>query len=199
MPPKGITKKIRAKISTLIDRGTHLDISKSTEAIAKALGLNKRLINYTHIELRNALNEVDFKSTPYNKRILFLPHCMKSSAKCKAKYNDEGLNCMECGACQIGDIKKQAKSLGYMGVFITPGGSMVQKLIEKYRPKAVLGVCCYEEANMAFDRLRGTGIAPQAVLLIKDGCKDTIANTAEASEKIEMIDKDALNNNSKKP
>ena len=197
MPPRGITKKIRARISTIIDRGTHLDISRSTQGIAKALGLNQRLIHYTHIELRNALNEVDFQATPYNERILFLPHCLKNSKKCKAPYTDEGLQCKECGACQTGELKAFAESLGYKGVFITPGGSMVQKIIEKKRPKAVVGVCCYEEANMAFDRLRGTGIAPQAVTLLKDGCKDTVANIEEVKEKMRLIDSETLKNNSK--
>ncbi|MBN1941442.1 MAG: DUF116 domain-containing protein [Candidatus Diapherotrites archaeon] len=190
----GNIKKIRATISRLIDKGTHLDVSRTTEIIAKKFGLNQRLICYTHIELRNTLNEIDFKATPYPQRILFLPHCMKNSEKCRAKYTEKGLECLDCGQCQISELKKNALDLGYNGVYVTPGGSMVQKIIEQKKPKAVLGVCCYEEANIAFDRLRGTGIAPQAVLLMRDGCKDTIVNTEEVKEKMQMIDKKLLNN-----
>ena len=188
----GLTQKIRASISKLIDSGAHLDASKATEAIAKKFGLNQRMINYTHIELRNTLNEFDFKSTPYNQRILFLPHCLKDSEKCKAKYTDEGLQCLECGACQVKELKKMAKSLGYMGTYITPGGSMVEKIILKRNPKAVLGVCCYHEANLGFDSLKGKKISPQAVLLLKDGCRNTIANLEEVKEKMKMIDKKLL-------
>jgi len=95
----GLTTKIRASISKLIDSGAHFDASKATEMIAKKLGLNQRMINYTHIEIRNTLNEIGFKSTPYSERILFLPHCLRNSEKCTAKYNDSGLQCVDCGAC----------------------------------------------------------------------------------------------------
>ncbi|MDD5148040.1 MAG: DUF116 domain-containing protein [Candidatus ainarchaeum sp.] len=184
----GLTSKIRASISKLIDSGAHLDASKATEVIGKKLGLSERMINYTHIEIRNTLNEFDFKKTPYNERILFLPHCLKHSEKCIAKYNGDGLKCMDCGACQTSEIKKIAENLGYKGVFITPGGSMIKKIIAKYKPKAVLGVCCYEEANLAFDELKGKKVAPQAVLLLRDGCRNTLANIEEIREKMAMID-----------
>ena len=69
---------------------------------------------------------------------------------------------------------------------------MVQKLIKKYKPKATVGVCCYHEANLAFDQLRGTSIHPQVALLLQDGCKDTKANIAEAREKMELIDRKVL-------
>lgn len=193
----GITKRIRARVSKLVDSGAHLDISKTTEIIAKTLGLNQRLINYTHIEIRNNLNEIDFKSVPYRERILFLPHCMRNSKKCKAKSNSDGLQCRECGACQIAELKKIAREIGYKGVYITPGGSMVQRLIEKHKPRAVLGICCYDEANIAFDKLHGKKVAPQAILLLRDGCKDTLANIEEVREKMQIIDSKLVQNNSK--
>ena len=189
-----ITGKIKDAVAGLVDRTAHLDVAMATEAIAKRLGLKERMINYTHIEIRNRLNEYGFKATPYNERILFLPHCMRNSRQCKAKYNEEGLQCRQCGACDLSALIKEAKKLGYKDVFITPGGSMVQKLIRKYKPKAVMGVCCFEEANMAFDRLRGTGIHAQASMLLYDGCKDTKANFADAKEKMEAIDKALLEN-----
>ncbi|HLD58346.1 MAG TPA: DUF116 domain-containing protein [archaeon] len=190
----GIARKIRASISNIVDSGAHLDISKTAEAIAKKFGLSSRMLNYTHVEIRNMLNEVKYKATPYNERILFLPHCLKNTQKCIATYSDSGLECKECGNCQIAELKKIARGFGYKGVFITPGGSMVQKLIEKHNPAAALGVCCYDEANIAFEKLRGKKIAPQVVLLMRDGCKDTIANIEEVKEKMAMIDKEAVRN-----
>jgi hypothetical protein len=183
-----ITDNIKKAVAETVDRAAHLDAARATEVIAKKLGLNQRLINYTHIELRNKLNEYGFKSTPYNKRILFLPHCLRNSKECKAQYSEEGLQCKKCGKCDIATLTKIAENLGYAEVFVCPGGSMVQKLIKKYKPGATVGVCCYHEANLAFDALRGTGIHPQSVLLLQDGCKDTKANLAEAREKMELID-----------
>lgn len=187
----GITAKIKEHVARLVDKTTHLDVAETTEAIAKKLGLNERLVNYTHIELRNKLNEYGYKRVPFNERALFLPHCLRDSKECKAKYDEEGLHCKRCGKCQINELIDLAEEMDYEKVFVCPGGSMVQKLVKKYNPKAILGVCCYDEANMAFDKLRGTNVAPQAVLLLYDGCKDTKANIAEVKEKMSLIDKTA--------
>jgi len=195
---KPVTVRIKEAVAETIDRTTHLDVAKATQAIAKKFGLNDRLINYTHIELRNKLNEYGFKSTPYSKRILFLPHCLRHSKECKAVQGEEGLECKRCGKCNIDRLIGIAEELGYTNTFVAPGGSMVQKLIAKHRPKAVVGICCYNEANLGFEALRGTGIYSQACLLLDDGCKDTKANLAEAREKMELIDKKLLEKDSSK-
>jgi len=186
------TERMKEAIGEAIDRTTHLDVAKATQAIAKKFGLNQRLINYTHIELRNKLNEYGFKATPYSNRILFLPHCMRNSKDCKAVHSEEGIVCKKCGKCDISELVDFAKKLGYSKTFIVPGGSMVQKIIKRYKPAATMGICCYHEANLAFDSLRGTKIHPQVSLLLQDGCKDTKANLAEAKEKLTMIDERAF-------
>lgn len=182
----GITSQIKEYIARLVDKTTHLDVAETTQAIAKRFGLSDRLINYTHIELRNRLNEYGYKRVPFGKRVLFLPQCLRNSKECRAEYGEEGLQCKRCGKCQINELISLAESLGYARVFVCPGGSMVQRLVRKYKPKAVLGVCCYDEANMAFDKLQGTGVSPQAVLLLYDGCRDTKVNVAEVKEKMEL-------------
>ena len=48
---------------------------------------------------------------------------------------------------------------------------MVKRLIAKYNPKAVLGVSCENEMNLANQKLNN--IAAQGVLLSKDGCVET--------------------------
>lgn len=180
--------KIRESIGDLIDKGGHLNVAKSTQYIAKKFGLSDRMINYTHIEMRNMLNEPKYKRTPYNERVLFLPQCLRNSSKCKAVMGDEGWECRNCGACVVCEIRKMADELGYKKVVIAPGGSMVHKVIVKYKPKAVLGVGCFEEVNMAFDKIKGTNVAPQGVILLNEGCKDTMANMDEIREKMELID-----------
>jgi len=184
-----ITEKIKEAVAETLDKTTHLDVASATQAIAKKFGLKERLVNYTHIEFRNKLNEYGYKQVPYEERILFLPHCLRNSSECKAVYSEEGLVCQRCGKCEIDKLIGIAEELGYRKAFVVPGGSMVKKLVEKYDPKAVVGVCCYNEANLAIDVYRSTGIHGQASLLIKDGCKDTKAHLEDAREKMEMVDK----------
>lgn len=192
-----VTDKIKEAVAETIDKTTHLDVARATQAIAKKFGLNDRLINYTHIEIRNKLNEYGFKQVPYNKRILFLPHCMRNSKNCKAKYNDFGLDCERCGKCDIDKLISIAEEIGYQKSFVVPGGSILKKIVFKHKPGAVLGICCYNEANLAFDTFSGTGIHGQACMLLHDGCKDTKTNIEEAREKMELIDKSVLETQSK--
>ena len=183
-----LQKRIKSAVYSLIDKTAHLDVADATEFIAKKLGLKDRMVNYAHIEIRNTLNEERYKSVSYNQRILFLPQCLRSSKHCKATLDDEGWKCKNCGKCAICNLKKLAEELGYAGIFIVPGGSMVHKIISKYHPKAVLGIGCYDEVLMAMDQLSGTGIAVQGVMLNVEGCKDTSVNFDEAREKILLID-----------
>lgn len=188
-----IYQKIGDTVAELIDKGAHQSIAKTTQFVAKKFGLSDRLIKYTHIEIRNRLSEPKFKRVPYDKRILFLPQCLRDSKKCPAKMNDEGWECAGCGRCQIYGLKKKAEELGYMKVIIAPGGSMVQKVVEKYKPEAVLGVGCFEEVNMGMDKTVRTNIPPQGIILLRDGCKDTAVNADEVVEKLEMADEKISN------
>lgn len=179
-------EKIRYTIGKVVDTSAHLNVAKTTENIAKKLGLSETMIQYTHIELRNTVFEPEFKKIPFKKRILFLPHCVRKVEKCKATSNGEGFVCNNCGACDIFKAKKLAEKLGYKKIFIVPGGSMVKKLLIKYKPKAAIGVCCFNEATLSFELLKDTKIIPQIVLLSKDGCKDTIINMPILEEKLNL-------------
>ena len=192
-----ISSKIRESISGLIDATAHIDVAKTSEIIAKKLGLSERLIQYTHVEIRNFLNEGKFKRTHYEDRLLFLPQCLRNSKKCKAELGEEGWVCKKCGSCKIPLLIDEAEKYGYANTFIVPGGSMVGKLIKKYTPKAVVGVGCFDEVNMAIDQLKGSKIAPQGVCLLRAGCKDTDVSVDEVKEKISSINKKLLNNKKK--
>ena len=181
-------EKVRTAIGKLVDSGAHLNAATATENIAKKLGLSQSMVQYTHIELRNTVYEPSFKKIPYGDRVLFLPHCSRNLKVCKATSNEEGIECKHCGGCGIDKAKKMAEALGYKKVFVVPGGSMVKKLLIKYEPKASVGVCCFDEAQLAFDMLKGTGIIPQVAMLLKDGCKDTMINLPLLEEKLTMID-----------
>jgi uncharacterized protein len=182
-------QKIRGTIGKVVDTSAHLNVAKTTENIAKKLGLSESMIQYTHVELRNTVYEPEFKKIPFKDRILFLPHCARKTNVCKATSNGEGFECKHCGACNIDEAKRIAEKLGYKKVFVIPGGSMVKKILQKHKPKASVGVCCFDEALLAFDMLKGTQIIPQVVLLLRDGCKDTMINLPLLEEKLSLIEK----------
>ncbi|MCX6803646.1 MAG: DUF116 domain-containing protein [Candidatus Diapherotrites archaeon] len=187
-----IYEKIRFAVGRAADVGAHLSAATAAEAIGKTLGLGDTLIQFTHVELRNAAYEPAFKKVPYSERVLFLPHCSRNIKCCKAAQNGEGYECKNCGACNIDKAIKIAQELGYGHTFIVPGGSMLKKIILKYKPKAVVGVSCFHEAILGFEEMKGTGVTPQSVLLLNDGCKDTTINLHLLRQKMAMID-DTIN------
>ncbi|RLG71595.1 MAG: hypothetical protein DRO11_04140 [Methanobacteriota archaeon] len=180
--------QIKQSIADLIDTITHENIAEATELVAKRLGLSERLINYTHVEFRNKLNEPRFRKVPQHERVLLLPHCLRDTTVCPNVYGEDGLKCDGCEKCQVGRIKTLVEKRYGVKTFILPGGSMVTKIIKRHRPRAVVGVACFEEVNLGFDKLRQLGIPVQGVLLLRDGCKDTQVNVDEILEKLELVD-----------
>jgi uncharacterized protein len=181
--------KIRVAVGKVVDSGIHLNAASAADGIGKKLGLSERMIEFTHIELRNYVYEPSFKKTPIKDRILFLPHCVRNTKICKAEYTDEGIICKHCGGCDLDCAIKTAQRIGYKKIFVVPGGRMVKKIIDKYNPKASIGVCCFEEAQLAFEMLKNTNVIPQVVLLLKDGCKDTLINLPLLEEKLSLLEK----------
>jgi len=123
------------------------------------------------IESINRLYETEFRGIPFSERAIFIPHCLRHK-ECKAERSIEGIICINCGRCNIGSFKKEAEALGYR-VFIVPGASIIKKIIEKYKFKAVLGVACLPELKQGIELMKKRGIAALAVPLLKDGCVDT--------------------------
>ncbi|MBW2984294.1 DUF116 domain-containing protein [Candidatus Woesearchaeota archaeon] len=126
----------------------------------------------------------DFRKTPYSKRAIFLPQCLRSR-NCPAKTTNEGIKCVACGKCSIHKVKKLAEKLGYR-FFIVPGASLVKKLVKKHKPKGVIGVACNPELNESLKAAPGFGVAPQCIALLKDGCVNTKVDWDKVRKTIEL-------------
>lgn len=134
------------------------------------------------IENLNKLNETEFKATPYKDRAIFLPQCLRNP-ECKAITTKDGIQCLSCGKCNISEFKKEVEALGYK-LFIVPGFSLTKKLIEKHKPKAVLGVACTDELNEAKEETKKRNIIAVALPLLKDGCVNTEVDWKKLREMI---------------
>jgi len=114
-----------------------------------------------------------FAATPYSRRLVFLPQCLRCTEKCQAHEQGAEHVCAECGACKAGDIVRRGGELGYLGVRILKGGSAVARIIDELRPGAVLGVACHFEGALGILECERLGIPVQCVPLLRDGCADT--------------------------
>ncbi|MDD4162814.1 MAG: DUF116 domain-containing protein [Methanothrix sp.] len=129
------------------------------------------IVDDVGVRLRNYINNKKFLKTPCEERFIFMPQCVRS-IECPAKLTPEGIKCVNCGRCNIGEAKKYAECLGYR-FFIVPGSSFIKRIIKKYRPGAIVGVGCHMEIKEGLDLCHSYGIPARGVQLSKAGCVAT--------------------------
>jgi hypothetical protein len=140
------------------------------------------IVDDVGVRLRNYINRKKFIKVPRESRFIFMPQCVRS-IDCPAKLTPEGIKCIGCGRCNVGDAKKYAESLGYR-FFIVPGSSFIKRIIKKYRPKAIIGVGCQMEIKEGLDMCHSYDIPAIGVPLSQAGCVSTILDWEKLYDEI---------------
>jgi hypothetical protein len=157
-------------IQRLVGLGVDLSTKKALKKALGVLGVKPDNIDNLYIDLKNSIHEERFKRVPNEKKIVFLPQCLRDCNKCKATLQKYGYKCVKCSSkCKARKVKELSEKMGYKA-FIVPGGSMLSRIIKDFRPHAIVGVACKKEIVMAFDELN---LPTQGIELLKDGCVDT--------------------------
>ncbi len=151
--------------------------------IQEATGLNLSdavVVIQDLIDLQ-AINLVERKKfLKTKKRALFLPHCSRRfmDSRCGAVF-DENLPSYVCSHCTpdclINRASYMARERGY-DVYVLPGGSCVAKILKNAEYEGIVGVACGEEIKISGETMENSGIAAQAIPLIKNGCSNTVFN-----------------------
>ncbi len=149
--------------------------------------LDAKTLFFVRSDLVNILYRKKFAAIPFKERAIFLPQCLRHR-NCPANTDPEGLQCKSCGLCGIKEIKKEAEDLGYM-FFIAPGGTLVKRMIKKYKPRAVLGVGCENEIQMGAEMAIRAGVVPMVVPLARSGCVETLVDWEEVRKIIYLTSK----------
>lgn len=173
------TKKVFIPTATLIV----IDLfERPIKYILWILGVEGVFLDNMETSIRNILYKRSYSKTPYETRAVFIPQCLRHP-ECPAKLTVEGIACINCGQCGLGEMKRFSEDFGYM-FFIVPGSSFVKRMIKKYKPQAVLGVGCSMEVKEGTSLISSIGIPVQAVMLSIDGCIDTRVDVMVLMEKI---------------
>ncbi len=150
-----------------------LEATELAKRTTTELGIeDEDLVNFTLVEAMNVMSRRRYVRVPADERVLLIPHCLRNPERCKAPIDDEGYHCLKCGACIIAEITRNAEEKGIKW-YMVGGGSHAIRIIKNARPKAILGIACYDEAMMALAKTGEYGIPTQAVLLRKAGCINT--------------------------
>ncbi len=153
------------------------------KALFRLIGMDDAIVDNVGISLKNKISLKKFRSTPINKRLIFLPQCLRA-IDCPSKLSPDGMNCINCGNCEIGKAKKSAEGIGYK-VFIVPGSSFIKRLVRKHKPTAILGVGCMTEIKSGLEMCEKLNLQGVGLVLDKAGCVSTILNWDNFYEFIE--------------
>ncbi len=143
------------------------------------------VIDRVSVEIRNALNYPDFASTNLEERVLILPQCIRST-ECPAKLSSvDGIHCIECGKCAIGELSASCKKLG-IPMYISPGGTFTGRILMHCQAKAVIGIACYPNLNEGMLNTKLIGVPSQGVPLTTQGCVNTTVDYEVIISKCKM-------------
>jgi hypothetical protein len=155
------------------------------EQFAAKMGVDEKEFFQLYVKTKNSASREKFASTPYGERILLLPQCLRST-ECPAELGEYGYECQECGKCNLKKMIHLAKTLGYKGAFILPGGSMAQKILLEIKPKACLGVACFKELVLGSFLCEKLGVIGQGVALLRDGCVNTLVDWGSLNDSMHL-------------
>jgi hypothetical protein len=163
----------------MVDSALELEVLNRIKAEAKKNGCTEKEVIQAYIQKMNKDNQDEFRRVPPEERIVFVPQCLREP-DCKAPLGEHGYVCQHCNPeCQVHLITDAAEKLGYKGVYILPGGSMAQKIIDFSKPHAILGIACEKEALLGGLLLKKLGIVGRGILLFRDGCVNTLVKVAD--------------------
>ncbi len=159
------------------------DLETHARHIITQLNQPEGYVGWTMVLLSSEFFREQVAATPYERRLLLLPHCLKHAEGCPADYDEFGLDCRQCGACSIADFRARAEDLGYK-VLVAEGSPIVLKIIIGGYVDAILGVACLNVLEKAIDKILLAGIPCMAVPLHSSDCRNTSVDEDWVSEMI---------------
>lgn len=175
---RAVRDRIRAAVETFcktVDKSkplTRESTKEMAEGVLRSLGLGESCLGFTMVMLTNEFWREQVAAIPFHRRLMLLPHCLKNAEGCPAEYDELGLDCKKCGACEVGDFRTKAEELGYK-VLVSEGTPIVLKIIVSGHIDAIVGVACLNVLEKAFDKVLLAGIPCIATPLLSSNCKNT--------------------------
>lgn len=177
-PEREMRDRIRAEAhqyAKSLDRSkpfTKPMLQKMGEELLTATKLDQQFLGFTMVAIANEFWRDQVSAIDFKRRLLLLPHCLKNAEGCPADYDEFGLDCRKCGACEVADFKTKAEDLGYK-VLVSEGTPIVLKIIVSGHVDAIVGVACLNVLEKAIDKILLAGIPCVAAPLLSSNCRST--------------------------
>ena len=147
-------------------------ISQLAEEVIRRTGADSRFLEFAMVLCGNEIWRPIVAATPFNRRLLLLPQCLKNNSNCSAMIDQLGLICAGCQSCQIDTILQKAESLGY-ATLVAEGTSVAVSLVQEGEIDAVIGVSCMSVLQKSFEPVSRVAVPVIGIPLLFEGCAET--------------------------
>ena len=110
------------------------------EILGKWVGVNRNLVRRSFIKVNNEFVLANASPVPPEKLLLLLPHCIQASA-CPHRLSYSLENCVNCGKCQIGELRRLSREYGFK-MAVATGGTIARRLVVECKPARIVAVAC---------------------------------------------------------
>ncbi len=190
VPEKALTRNLlmRTAHELVAERGIippagFLLISQLAEEVIRRTNSDERYTEFTMVLCGNEIWRPVVAATPFNRRLLLLPQCLKNNASCNAVIDQLGLICAGCQSCQIDSILQKAESLGY-ATLVAEGTTVAVSLVQDGSIDAVIGVSCMSVLQKSFEPVSRAAVPVIGIPLLFEGCAETDVDNLWLNEEL---------------
>jgi len=133
---------------------------------------DSKFLDFTMVLLGNEIWREVVAATPFHRRLLLLPQCLKNNMHCQGIFDELGLVCAGCKNCELDDILEKAEKMGY-ATLVAEGTTVAIGLVEEGSIDAVIGVSCMPVLQNSFGPVTRAAVPAIGLPLLYDGCENT--------------------------
>lgn len=183
---KDLREKVRLFVSEqkMFPPSTLEYLESYAKTVLNEFGISHEYLDFTIVLLGNEIWRETVSATPYSRRLLLLPQCLRNDQLCQGVFDELGLICSGCKNCHIDSIIDKAEKLGYTSL-VAEGTTVAIGLVEEGAIDAVIGVSCMPVLQRSFEPVSRVALPGIGIPLIGDGCSNTMVDYAWLLEELE--------------
>lgn len=158
-------------------------ISQLADEVIKRTNSESRFTEFAMVVCGNEIWRPVVAATPFNRRLLLLPQCLKNNSNCNAVIDQLGLICAGCQNCQIDLFLQTAESLGY-ATLVAEGTTVAVSLVQEGSIDAVIGVSCMSVLQKSFEPVSRAAVPVIGIPLLFEGCAETDVDSLWLNEEM---------------
>lgn len=179
VPEKAITRNRLRKAARelvagrgIVPPGNFVLIQQMADEVIAQTETDESFREFAMVVCGNEIWRSVVAATPYNRRLLLLPQCLKNNSSCHAEVDELGLICAGCQSCQIDSILQKAEGLGY-ATLVAEGTTVAISLVQEGSVDAVIGVSCMSVLQKSFEPVSRAAVPVIGIPLLFEGCAET--------------------------